>query len=84
MDREAQAAIADLQFVIARILWAPYCDRERAMLLAELASQRHPDPAKRVAIAEWITVRKTPPLEELVVAVLREELAAQRRDTNEA
>jgi hypothetical protein len=84
MDRDAQVAIADLQFVIARILWAPYCDRERAMLLAELAARRHPDPVKRVAIAEWMALRKTPPLDELVVAVLREELAAQSRDTNGA
>ena len=84
MDREAQAVIADLQFVIARILWAPHCDRERAMVLAQLAGQRHPDPARRVAIAEWMAVRQTPPLDELVVEVLREELAAQGRDTNGA
>lgn len=79
MDEDAQAVISELQFVIARILWAPYCDRERAMVLAQLAAQRHPDAGKRAAMAEWMRVRQTPPLDDVVVAHLKRELRTAGR-----
>ena len=85
MDADAQAVISELQFVIARILWAPYCDRERAMVLAELAARRHPDPVKRAAMADWMRLRQTPPLDDVAVAHLRRELrAASQGDTKTA
>jgi len=74
MDADAQAVIADLQFVLARILWAPYCDRERAIRLAELALRGHPDPAKRAAMTEWMKLRLTPPIDELAIADLQRSL----------
>jgi hypothetical protein len=74
MDAEM---ISDLQFVLARILWAPYCDRDRAVVLAELAQKSHPDPVKRAQIAAWLELRATPVVDELAVADLRRRL----RDT---
>lgn len=71
--------LCDLQFVLARVLWAPYCDRERAMLLAELAAKTHPDPAKRAAIAAWLQQRATPEIDTFAVAHLQEKLTQTRR-----
>ncbi len=54
MEADAQTLLSDLQFILARILWAPHCDRDRALELAELASRTHPDPDQRAAIAAWL------------------------------
>ena len=68
--------LSDLQFVLARILWAPYCDRDRAILLAELAAKTHPDPAQRLAISNWLKMRAAPPIDEFALAHLRRSLRA--------
>ncbi len=51
------AMFSDLQFLLARVLWAPKSDRERALQIAELAARTHPDPAQRAAIEEWLEAR---------------------------
>jgi hypothetical protein len=66
--------LSDLQFVLARILWAPYCDRERAVALAELAAKSHPDPERRAAIAAWLTLRLTPAIDDIAISDLRRSL----------
>jgi hypothetical protein len=76
MDADTLTLLSDLQFVLARILWAPHCDRERALLLAELAAKTHPDPAQREAIASWMKLRATPPIDNYAVAYLRRSLRA--------
>ncbi|MEO6773177.1 MAG: hypothetical protein ABI467_09145 [Kofleriaceae bacterium] len=48
---------SDLQFMLARVLWAPTCDRERALQLAELAARTHPDSEQRAAIQAWLELR---------------------------
>ena len=48
------ALFSDLQFVLARVLWAPTRDRDRALQLAELAARTHPDPDQRAAIQAWL------------------------------
>ena len=48
---------SDLQFVLARVLWAPTCDRERALQMAELAARSHPDPEQRATILAWLELR---------------------------
>jgi len=77
MDADSQALLADLQFVLARILWAPHCDRDRAVLLAELAARTHPDPDKREAMAEWLKLRATPAIDHFALAYLRRNLATR-------
>ncbi|HET9991184.1 MAG TPA: hypothetical protein VFQ65_21775 [Kofleriaceae bacterium] len=49
--------LSDLQFVLARVLWAPTCDRDRALQLAELAARTHPDPDQRAQIQAWLELR---------------------------
>lgn len=66
--------LSDLQFVLARILWAPYCDRERAVALAELAAKTHPDPEQRAAISAWLALRLTPAIDDFAIADLRRSL----------
>jgi hypothetical protein len=73
--------LSELQFVLARVLWAPYCDRDRAILLAELAAKSHPDPAKRAAIASWLQQRATPPIDAFAVAYLRRSMRAATEPT---
>ena len=51
------AMFSDLQFLLARVLWAPKSDRERALQLAELAARSHPDPDQRAAILTWLELR---------------------------
>jgi hypothetical protein len=53
------AMISDLQFVLARVLWAPTCDRDRALQMAELAARSHPDPEQRATIQAWLELRLT-------------------------
>jgi hypothetical protein len=48
------AMFSDLQFVLARVLWAPTCDRDRALQMAELAARSHPDPEQRATILAWL------------------------------
>lgn len=74
MDADPLTLLSELQFVLARILWAPYCDRDRALLLAELAAKTHPDPDKRAAIARWLELHATPAIDDFAVAYLRRAL----------
>ncbi|MEO8552441.1 MAG: hypothetical protein ABI678_20830 [Kofleriaceae bacterium] len=76
MKADELGMLADLEFTLARVLWAPYCDRERAVALAELAVQMQPDAARRAEILAWLQVRLTPPLDELAVATLQQRLRA--------
>ena len=81
MDVDSLTMLSDLQFVLARVLWAPHCDRDRALALARLAAKQHPDPAKRAAIATWLNLRATPAIDDFAVAYLRRSLrtGAMRR-----
>ena len=79
MDAESKRQFAELQFVLARILWAPYCDRERAVALAELAAASHPDPEKRELITQWLDVRATPPIDHFAIAHLRNSMRPAAR-----
>jgi len=68
--------MADLEFTLARVLWAPYCDRERAVALAELAARTAPDPERQAEIVQWLQLRVPPPLDGLAVATLQARLRA--------
>jgi predicted kinase len=78
---DAQTTVSELQFVLARILWAPYCDRERAVLLAQLAAKTHPDPAKRAQIAAWLAERAQPPIDDVALAYLKQVFEKDPGDT---
>src|SRR5262249_42616767 len=58
-----------------------YCDRERAVLLAELAAKTHPDPEQREAIAAWLKQRATPTIDKFAVAFLQRSMARDANDT---